>query len=135
LELGFRFNMDQPRDFAWIIIVTVGITTVAWLATTFLTKPEPDDVLISFYRKTRPSLLGWTRIAAKAPDVKPSTDGWYNALDWIAGCGLIYGLLFGVGKLILKEWAPAFALLAVGVAGGVVIFWDLNRRGWSTVVD
>jgi solute:Na+ symporter, SSS family len=135
LELGFGFNMDQPRDFAWIIIITVGITTATWLATTFLTRPEPDDVLITFYRRTRPSLAGWARIAAKAPDVKPSSDGWYNALDWIAGCGLIYGLLFGVGKLILKEWTPAFVLLAVGLAGGIVIFWDLNRRGWSTVVD
>jgi Na+/proline symporter len=135
LQLGYGLDKDQPRDFAWIIIVTVGVTTVVWLATTLLTKPEPDEVLISFYRRTRPSLAGWRRIAAKAPDVKASQDGWYNALDWLGGCALIYGLLFGAGKLILKEWTPALLLLALGVLGGIAIFWDLNRRGWSTVVD
>ena len=135
LQLGYGMDKDQPRDFAYIIIITVSITTIVWLVTTFLTKPESDDVLISFYRLTRPSLAGWRRVAALAPDVTPSRDGWYNALDWIAGCGLIYGLLFGTGKLILKEWTPAAILLSIGVLGGIVIYWDLNRRGWSTVVD
>jgi hypothetical protein len=116
-------------------MTTVGITTVTWLAVTMLTKAEPDDILVSFYRRTRPSLAGWRHIAALAPDVKPNRDGWSNTLDWIAGCGLIYGFLFGVGKLILKEWMPATILLAIGVAGGIVIYWDLNRRGWSTIVD
>jgi solute:Na+ symporter, SSS family len=135
MQLGFGFDKDQPRDFAYIIIVTVGITTVVWLMTTMLTKPESDPVLVNFYRITRPSLAGWRRIAALAPEVKPNRDGWSNTLDWIAGCGLIYGFLFGVGKLILKEWTPAFLLLAMGVAGGLVIYWDLTRRGWNTVVD
>jgi Na+/proline symporter len=135
LQLGFHFDLDSPRDFAYIMMTTVGITTVTWLAVTMLTKAEPDDILVSFYRRTRPSLAGWRHIAALAPDVKPNRDGWSNTLDWIAGCGLIYGFLFGVGKLILKEWMPATILLAIGVAGGIVIYWDLNRRGWSTIVD
>jgi hypothetical protein len=116
-------------------MVTVGITTVVWLLTTFLTKPEPDEVLVSFYRTTRPSVAGWRRVAALAPDVIPSRDGWTNTIDWIAGCGLIYGFLFGVGKLILKEWTPAAILLSMGILGGIVIYWDFNRRGWSTIVD
>jgi uncharacterized membrane protein (DUF2068 family) len=74
-------------------------------------------------------------VASLAPDVKPSRDGWWNALDWIAGCALIYGALFGVGKLILKEWTPATALLLTGVLGAVVIYLDFSRRGWSTIVD
>ena len=135
LQLGFRLDTDQPRDFAWVMIVTVGITTVVWLATTMFTPPEPDDVLVAFYRRTRPSAAGWSRIARLAPDAKPSRDGLSNLLDWIAGCALIYGVLFGVGKLLLHETGPGLALLAGGLAGGAVIYGDLSRRGWSAVVD
>ncbi len=135
LQSAFHFDTDKPVDFAYVMIITVSITTVVWLGTTFLTKPEPEDLLIAFYRRTRPSLAGWRHIARLAPDVKPSRDGFSNLLDWISGCVLIYGVLFGVGKLLLKETVPGLTLLAAGFIGGVVIYWDLNRRGWSSVVD
>jgi solute:Na+ symporter, SSS family len=70
-----------------------------------------------------------------APDVKPSRDGLSNLLDWIAGCVLIYGVLFGTGKILLHETGIGIALLVAGLAGGAVIYWDLSRRGWSAVVD
>ena len=37
------------------MIITVGITTAAWLAATFLTAPESNETLVSFCRRTRPS--------------------------------------------------------------------------------
>jgi len=76
------------------MMITVGITTVVWLSTTFLTKPEPEDVLVAFYRRTRPSFLGWQPIARLAPDVKPSARRPVETCsDWISGCVLIYGVL------------------------------------------
>ena len=135
LQKGFHFNTDQPRDFAWLMIITVSITSVVWLGTTFLTKPEADDVLVAFYRRTRPSAAGWGPIARLAPEIKPAHDGWSNTVDWIAGCALIYGVLFGTGKLLLHENGIGLALLGVGLLGGAVIYWDLSRRGWSAVVD
>src|ERR1051326_552456 len=53
------YDTDKPVDFAWTMIITVSITTFVWLATTFVTKPESQDVLVAFYRRTRPSLAGW----------------------------------------------------------------------------
>ena len=135
LQLGFGLNTDQPKQFAWIMIITVAITTVVWLATTFLTKPESQETLTAFYRRTRPSRTGWAPIAALAPDVKVTTSGLANLLDWIAGCVLIYGVLFGVGKLLLHETGTGLVLLALGLAGGFVIYRDLSRRGWATVVE
>jgi SSS family solute:Na+ symporter len=128
-------DTDKPVDFAWVMIVTVSITTVVWLAVTFLTKPESKDTLVSFYRRTHPSAKGWAPIARLAPDVRPSTDGASNLLDWICGCVLIYGVLFGGGKLLLKDFISGSILLTMGLAAGALIYWDLSRRGWSAVVD
>jgi solute:Na+ symporter, SSS family len=130
LQLGFKLDSDKPVDFAWLMIITVGISTAVWLAVTFLTAPESKEVLLKFYRRTRPSPAGWAPIARLAPEVKPARDGLSNLLDWAAGCALIYGVLFGTGKLLLHQIGPAVALLALGGAGLSVIYWDLSRRGW-----
>jgi solute:Na+ symporter, SSS family len=135
LQLGLRWDSDKPVDFAWLMMVTVGITTAVWLTVTFMTSPEPREVLVSFYRRTRPSGGGWGPIAKLAPDVKPVRDGWRNLTDWVAGCMLIYGVLFGTGKLLLHETAPGVALLAMGAAGMAIIYRDLSRRGWRAVVE
>src|SRR2546426_1068252 len=69
LQLAFGFDTDQPRQFALIMITTVAITTIVWLAVTYLTPPEPRDTLVAFFRRTRPSRAGWAPVAALAPDV------------------------------------------------------------------
>jgi SSS family solute:Na+ symporter len=135
LQRWFGFDTDKPVDFAWIMIITVAITTVVWLTATFATAPEPRETLVAFYRRTHPSMAGWRPIAKLAPEVRPTGDGLSNLVDWICGCILIYGVLFGVGKLLLKEYTPGTILLACGLAAGAVIYWDLSRRGWSAVVD
>ena len=126
---------DQPLDFAHIVLMTVAVTTVVWLAVTFLTRPEADATLVAFYRRTRPSRAGWGPVVALAPDVRPSADGLANLIDWVAGCVLVYGVLFGVGKLLLQETAAGLVLLVVAAVAGVIIYRDLSRRGWQTVVE
>ena len=133
LQLGFGYNTDDSIQFAHLMLITVGITTVVWLLTTFLTQPEPTAKLEAFYRKVRPSVFGWGPIAKRAPDVPPSHDFGWNLLDWLCGCVLIYGTLFGTGKIILQETGLGAAFLACAAAAAGVIYWDLNRRGWSTI--
>ncbi len=135
LQVAWGLDSDKPLDFAWLMIITVAITTVVWLAVTFLTAPEKADVLVAFYRRTRPSKTGWGPVAALAPEVHPSRDGLSNLMCWAGGCMLIYGVLFGVGKLLLHETSTGLALLAMGAAGFAVIYHNLSRRGWSAVVD
>src|SRR5947207_3638813 len=106
-------DSDLPLDFARIVLVTVAVTTVVWLVVTFATRPETDATLVAFYRRTRPSRVGWGPVAARAPDVRPSADGLANLLDWIAGCVLVYGALFGVGKLLLHDPLPGILMLGL----------------------
>ncbi len=135
LQTAAGLDSDKPVDFAWIMIITVGVTTAAWLAVTLLTAPESTEVLVSFYKRTRPAQAGWGPVAKLAPEVKPTAGGFANLVDWVCGCIMIYGMLFGAGKLLLKDYALGALMIAIGLLAGAVIYWDLSRRGWSVVVD
>src|SRR3989449_915275 len=128
-------DSERPLDFAHIVLVTVAVTTVVWLAVTFLTRPESDSTLVAFYRRTRPSRTGWGPVATLAPDVRPSAGGLGHLIDWGAGCGLVYGGAFGGGEVLLQETLAGLMLLVVAAFAGVIIYHDLSRRGWQTVVE
>ena len=56
-----------------------------------------------------------------------------NAFNWLMGCILVYGCLFGIGKLVFGEWGWGLLLLTLSAIAGYLIFWDLSRRGWATL--
>jgi solute:Na+ symporter, SSS family len=135
LQTAFGISSADPLGFAHIMLITVGVTTAAWLAVTFLTPPEPKHQLVSFYRRVRPSAALWGPVARLAPDVPQARDLGYNLLDWAAGCALIYGALFGAGKIIFKDYAAGSALLILAAVAGIYIYHDFSRRGWKSVIE
>jgi hypothetical protein len=135
LQTAFHLDSDNPIDFAYIILITVAVTTIVWVSTTFLTAPETKETLLGFYRRVRPSTFGWGPVARLAPEVKTSGDLAWNLLDWLCGCALVYGALFGIGKIILKEYGSGLLFIAIALAAGGVIIRDLSRRGWSSVME
>ncbi len=133
LQRYLGWNSDSPRDFALIMLVTVGITTVAWLSVTWLTPPEPRETLLNFYRKVRPEGPGWTSIAAEA-GLPPSFGGESLAMQFFncfLGCVLIYATLFGIGKLIFKEWIAGGIWTAVAIVAAMIISRNLSRADWT----
>ena len=135
LQSYFKMRNEDPRDFAWIVIITVACSTVVWLAATFLTEPEKKETLLAFYRRVRPSASMWGPIAKEATDVVPRRDGFFNLLDWVSGCVLVYLTLFGLGKIIFGHLLTGVVFLAVAFVAGSIIYWDLNRRGWKSVME
>jgi solute:Na+ symporter, SSS family len=127
------FSGSEPVVFAKTALVTAGCTTVAWVVATFLTSPESEQRLVDFYRRVHPTIYGWRKIAAQAPELSEVRDLGGNALDWVLGCVLVYCTLFGIGKLVFGEWLLGVLLLAVAAMAGYLIFWDLSRRGWQTL--
>ena len=134
LQIGLKWNSDSPKEFAYIMLVTVGITTVGWLAVTYLTRPEPEEKLVSFYRHVRPDGGGWKRVAKIAGLPAGQTTGSLgpHLLNWVLGCTLIYSSLFGIGKLIFKEWLVAVAYLAVAGIAALAISRTLSQAGWKS---
>lgn len=135
LQTGFGLSESEPREFAYLVLITAAVTTAVWLAVTFLTKPEPKEVLLAFYRRVRPSAALWGSVAREATDIVPRKEGLFNLLDWLCGVGMIYAFLFGAGKIIFGQLLAGFALLAVGLIFGGIIYADLSKRGWQTVTE
>jgi solute:Na+ symporter, SSS family len=130
VSMGLRwmgtFDASTPAGFAQTILTTVAITTAVWLAATFLTAPEPDAQLLSFYRRVRPAGPGWAGVARLAGDAQPHVgDRLAPALiNWLLGMCVVYGTLFGIGALLFGTWpAVAIDLAVVGITA-----WILSRR-------
>jgi len=133
LRIASPFAASDPNLFGKNLVLTVAITTAAWLIATFLTSPEPESKLLEFYRRVRPGVTGWRRVAALAPDIPPTQDGWYNFMDWALGCLMVYMALFGIGKLLLGATGTGLLFLVIAGVSGFIIYWDLSRRGWETL--
>jgi Na+/proline symporter len=121
------FTGSEPVVFAKTTLTTTGITTVVWLLVTYLTQPEPDDLLLRFYRKVRPHATGWRRIAALAPDVPPTNDLSRNLFSWLLGCAMVYAALFGIGELCFGRIGQAAVLLAIAVVCAWLISGAIAR--------
>jgi solute:Na+ symporter, SSS family len=133
LQVVVGWDGDRPREFAWIMIVTVAVTTVAWLAVTWLTRPEPTATLEAFYRRVRPHAALWGPIA-RAVDVGPASSSLPGELANAAlGCVLVYAALFGVGELLLRSAIVGVALLGVSALAAAAIWrglqWPRPRPG------
>ena len=131
LHTVIRLTGSDSIVFAKSILLTVAVTTVVWITATFITQPEPDSKLVEFYRRVRPGTFGWTRVAALAPEVPTTHEGWYNLLDWFLGCLMVYMALFGIGKIILGSVEIGLLFLMISGVSGYAIYWDFSRRGWE----
>mgnify|MGYP006275339331 CR=1 FL=1 len=106
------------------LLIAVATTTIVWIATTLLTKPEKESTLINFYQKTRPGGPGWKKIAKKTFPDESKPNAWampVQILNVFIGSITVYAALFGIGSLIYGNWLQASILLLVTVAGSVTI--------------
>ncbi len=115
------------------LVLGVAITTIAWVAVTLLTRPARQDVLLRFYTLIRPHAGGWKPIVKLAQQQGLPSDAHVAAGQlprelacMIAGCFLVYGLLFSVGYMLYGQWLYALPGMGVaGLAGWVIV------RNWG----
>src|SRR5947209_20627171 len=88
LHVWSPFTGSATVVFAKTALWTTGLTTLVWIVVTLATAPEPNAVLLSFYRKVRPDVRGWRPVAALASDVAPTRDLGANLIAWLLGCGM-----------------------------------------------
>jgi Na+/proline symporter len=131
VALGFFIARKNGLELASHVslLVTVGVTTVVWIAATLLAPPTDEATLESFYRTVRPAGPGWRPIAARA-GVPGSEDSLPQALlGWVLGVAFVYSGLFGTGSLLYGRmpqfamWLVVFVVSGVGLSRVLRGFW------------
>ncbi len=129
LWFGAGLDPDDPTQWAWIMLATVAVSTVVWLAVTYLTGPEPEEKLIAFYRRVRPGGPGWTRVARAAGfGAEPIPGGILSWTNWVAGVVCVYTALFGTGRLLFGSYGEAALWLAVAALALGWVSRNLRRE-------
>ncbi|RXG22557.1 sodium:solute symporter family protein [Leeuwenhoekiella aequorea] len=119
--------------------LVVLLTTVVWVAVTFLTKPEKDTTLFDFYKQTQPGGPGWQRIINRAKlqghTLIMNTQKWSvpaGILATLVGCITIYGALFSTGYWIYGYFTQATILTALTLIS-ILILVKLWKRVKSSI--
>jgi Na+/proline symporter len=124
--LGFafispRFAPNDPNATAVVMLVTVAISTVVWVAVTFATRPEPDAVLDAFYRRVRAGGPGWAHVSTRLGyGREPIPGGALAWTNWVAGVVAVYATLFGIGKIVFGDTGLGLVMLVVAA---VAFYW------------
>ena len=122
--------IDIPADQSYLkLIYSVSITTLGWLIVTFMTKPEKDEVLLSFYRKVTPASMGWRKVLQKHPAEKEVKGQLGTEIGlMITGTFMVYAALFATGFFIYGNVIPGMIAGAISLMGGLIIF-----RSWKRI--
>jgi Na+/proline symporter len=120
--VGLLTSIDNPiytlriDDFGLRLLVTAGITLAVWVPVMLLTRPESDETLDRFYRRVRPGGPGWTRVRART-GLAPAQDLGQDIKRVAAGLMILFGLMFGVGGVVLLRPGVAALNLVTAFVG------------------
>ncbi len=114
---------------SWEFVIGVGITTVAWVVVTFLTRPTDQARLRGFYRLSLPGGPGWRGVIERArADGQAIDEGegrWtvpLGLLCMMVACAAVYGALFATGFFLYGNIVPAVILTVLAAASAAFLF-------------
>ena len=117
-----------PENQAYLkLVYSVSITTIGWLIVTFITAPEKDEILLSFYRKVTPASFGWKKVLDRYPAEKQVIGQLPKEIGlMMIGSVMVYAALFSTGFFIYGNMMAGFIAGAIAVSGGIIII-----RSWK----
>ena len=113
------------------LMIAVVATTITWIVTTFVTKPESEETLRKFYRQCQPGGPGWKKVIDEAVAEGDMIDGEEHGKAWevpleilcvFIGCIFVYCSLFSIGSFIYENIAMGSTLGAIAAAAAIFLF-------------
>lgn len=118
------------------LFIAIIFTTIAWIVTMVLTKPEDKKTLREFYRLTHPGGPGWKKVVDEAQADGEMINEKYQNQAWempiqillvFIGCIVIYSSLFGIGNILYGNPLIATFLFVLAVIGTYFLFRLFNK--------
>ena len=108
-------------DFAQQMIFTTIFATIIWIGVTFLTKPDDEQTLQTFFDRVKPGGPGWKRFMTGGETTYSLLPGLgYAAISAVS----IIAFLFGMGQIFFESALAGVAAFGFGVAG----IWFVVRK-------
>ena len=125
--------IDIPADQQYLkLLYGVGLTTAVWVLVTLFTRPEKDEVLLSFYRKVKPAAFGWKNLLNKYPEERQEQGQLPMEIGlMLTGSIMVYAALFSVGFWIYGNVLAASVATVVALVGGGIIITKWKKIKFS----
>jgi len=127
--LGWSLSKDYPV----ILLSIVAWSTFWWLVVTFLTKPTSEKKLKTFYKKVHPGGAGWKAIDEKLPEVEGDKGFVLMFANWFLGSLMVIMTLFGIGKLIFKNYTLSILFFFIAGISAILIIRNMKKIGWKNL--
>ncbi|MER3446032.1 MAG: sodium:proline symporter [Candidatus Dadabacteria bacterium] len=105
-------------------IIVVPVSILSWLIITYLTKPEPEETLLNFYRKIRP-WGWWSPISKIIPEIK-RPPFMPVIINWLLGISFIFFAMIGIGKLLLGAPTIGAIMVLISICSGVLVYMNVR---------
>lgn len=125
-----KFNIiNIPEGMEYLkLLYGVSITTATWLTVTLVTKPEKDEVLLSFYKKVKPAAYGWKKVLNKYPEVEAEQGQLPFEIGlMVTGSVAIYSALFAIGFWLYDNVLSASIATVISAIGFFILFKSWNK--------
>jgi solute:Na+ symporter, SSS family len=137
----FRYVVDAgPASVYLVVFMSMAATTILWIVVARFTEPEPEALLVEFYRRARP-MGAWGPIPARA-GLEPV--GWKPVVQGLGiatlGAVTVGAVTIALSCAYIGRWGVAATAVIVSAVTGVLFkqrfrpFIDRLDHGRSTVV-
>ncbi|MEP0987289.1 sodium:solute symporter family protein [Ekhidna sp.] len=104
--------------FTMRLLIATAITTLVWVITALITKPESEEKLNAFVSHVKPG-IGWKRFENRGSSNLTS-----SILSVFVGTIGVYAALFAIGSLIYGSFLTAASMIALfGISVYLIIRW------------
>lgn len=112
----------------------VVVTSIIWLAATFMTQPESKEVLRSFYKKIQPGGPGWTKVideaAADQEQIVTTDQKWSmpsGITAMLLAVSLVYSIMFTTGYWIYGRLNIALIFAGIAILSAFFLYRTWGR--------
>lgn len=122
-EVLLHFSQTRIHDI-WLFLSVIALSTLASVVVCLLTRAEPTDVLVRFYRTVRP--WGWWKPIAEAcraqsPGFEPNRDLRRDAFNLAVGLVWQTSMVALPIYLVIQQWPRLWLSLGILVATSLIL--------------
>jgi len=108
---------------AYRYLMVFALSSLAWIITTFYTRPCKAETLEHFCRKVSPFAFGWKPIAQKYKNIEWKKGFKVVLLQWVLGAVSVFSFNFAIGNLLFLKISPAILLGVISMSAMLSAFY------------